>query len=404
MNRANVIGPVARGSRRGSPRAASGSDGTSGPAAPGRASGPRAGPRPSTSRSPGPTRVWPPRTIGIGASRADARQGPQPRIGDPVGQQEVAREAVLGAGPASARRRRTGGRGGPAVDERRVAELGEDACRGRSGPSRSRSSPRLGADRTLARRRGVRKPRSSTRARVRDAVERSSQARPPAEARPATTSSRVGSRLIGGDAGQRASRTTAVETPGGADRGVGAGRGRRGRRRAASRGRPGAASDRGGRRPRSRPTRRASAAGRCRRRGRAASASARRSRRSRRRRPSSGCSASAVPGRPAGRRDERAAVGRRGQRDAARSRGRRRPSAGDRPDQRLGGAAPNDRGPAPRSSTIAASAPAAAKPAACRSAFARADRRRAHRSAGPAPGAARGWKMMAATRCHAARV
>ena len=95
--------------------------------------------------------------------------------------------------PASlARRRRTGGRAAPGCRRARRRRARPGRSPSASGPSRSRSRPRLErAGRWPAAR--VRNPRSSISARVRDAVDRSSQARPPADTRPATTSSRRGS-------------------------------------------------------------------------------------------------------------------------------------------------------------------------------------------------------------------
>ena len=62
---------------------------------------------------PGPTSVWPPSRIGIGAPRPTRSASREPRIGDPVGEEQVRGEAVLGRAASAPRRRRGGGRAGP---------------------------------------------------------------------------------------------------------------------------------------------------------------------------------------------------------------------------------------------------------------------------------------------------
>ena len=117
MNRANVIGPVAR-SRRGSPPSRTGSDGDVERPRPASRLRSIGGLAPRRAGAPGPTRLWPPRTIGIGASRADGRQRPEPRVGDPLGA-AAGRSRSDPRRPASrARRRRSDGRGGRGVSTR----------------------------------------------------------------------------------------------------------------------------------------------------------------------------------------------------------------------------------------------------------------------------------------------
>ena len=152
MNRANVIGPSRaisawiRATRSASSPTASRSGCGVAPQArrgvhhvrpPGRP--------PMTSRTPGPTSVWPPSRIGIGAAAADVVSSAQPRIGD------RARRAAgpMRSGPrrraSGSRRRRAGGRGAPGC--RRSPR--RDSCArwlpSDPGPSRSISAPRTEA-------------------------------------------------------------------------------------------------------------------------------------------------------------------------------------------------------------------------------------------------------------------
>ncbi len=193
MNRANVIGPSRRISSR--MRSASGSscptDARSGG---GTRRRPGSGPcqvhvRPMMSRGPGPTSVCPPRRIGIGAADGGGRQGVQPRVRDPVGEQQVRREPVLRVRPERLVRAESMGEEDARVDDGGVAQpghvvaerLGAVPVEERAQDGRGRSSVRR------RRRRACPAPRS--RARVRDAVWRSSQARVAEEVRPAMSSS-----------------------------------------------------------------------------------------------------------------------------------------------------------------------------------------------------------------------
>ena len=252
---------------------------------------------------PGPTREWPPRRIGIGAAAAARGQLAQPRIVDraPASRRSDAKRSS-GRRPGRLVARRAGGRGGPAVDDAPHRRARPGRSPRASGPSRSRSSPRIdrgrradGAERPASSRASeldARSPRSSTSARTRQ------RARAPASPGWPPTSGR---RRRARPGGRRAIVRTAPRT--GARRAAaggqvrlaggqrpGRGHGRPGSRRAASRGPRQPPAARAGRRPDRRPTPRASAAGRCRpgRSGsRPRSASPRRG--ARRRPPSSGC-------------------------------------------------------------------------------------------------------------------
>ena len=204
MNRANGIGPSRRISSRiardevrvapgerpesaGTSRRSSAPDAVLGPSLIGAGRGPAG--------RPGPTRVWPPSTTGIGRVAAGLVSVAQPRVADPFGKQQVGREAVLGRGPAGlsaprrwASRTRLSTRAASprrarccrAPRARRVEEQAEHR-RGRRWPST---------------RRRCRSPRSSTRARVRDAVALRARRASPREARPATTSSACESETV----------------------------------------------------------------------------------------------------------------------------------------------------------------------------------------------------------------
>ena len=290
--------------------------------------------RPADARAgrPGPTSVWPPSRIGIGAvdgGRGQLRAATDRRSRS--GEQQVRGEAVLGRRPARLVGAEPVGEEDPAVDDRRVGELGQvRAERPRAVAVEQRAEDRR-PDRALLRRRGSggRAPRPS--ARVREAVWRFE----PGEAR------------RGGPAGDEelARRSAAVaRTAASAARRAGTSRSRRasvskrrprrpsGRGRAARRGRPRAASGAEVVRPvRRRSSSEPARQGVVGRRGRAASASGLGAARSRRRPPSSGCSRGPAARRTRGRRDERRAIGRPARAGSRRSRGRRaRPAA--RPD------------------------------------------------------------------------
>ena len=206
MNRAKVSGPFASISAR-IRSTRTGSDGGSGRVSGGsrRSSGRMSISRPgpecrSASRSPGPTRVCPPRRIGIGAFSGRERECAQPRIGDAIREEEVGGEPVLRARPARFVRPEAMGEEHARVDQRRLAELGRAWRRARPGRRGRRSAPRtdrggrFGVGRSSgpsarARRALARSPRSSTSARTRAAVLRSSQRSVVALVRPVTTSS-----------------------------------------------------------------------------------------------------------------------------------------------------------------------------------------------------------------------
>ena len=113
----------------------------------------------------------------------------QPRVGDPVGEQQIRREPVLRVRPERLVRARADGRAGRACrrwPHRPAGPGGHRTTRGRPGrgapPGRTRPAAVRG-------RRPARRPRSSMSARVREAVWRSSQARVVDEVRPAMSSS-----------------------------------------------------------------------------------------------------------------------------------------------------------------------------------------------------------------------
>ena len=151
------------------------------------------------------------------------RELAQPWVADPVREQEVGIEPVLGRGPGAPRRRRAGERGAPGSRSghrrrpRRHGEPGDPApSRSSSSPSKLRGGRRFGRP-SSAPAADVRRPRSSTRARVRDRVCRSSQRRSAAEVRPATSSSALGSAAIARSAVRR-SRTAPADAGSGPGR------------------------------------------------------------------------------------------------------------------------------------------------------------------------------------------
>ena len=317
MNRANVIGPprcdlgadprderrVARGRRRG-PCA-----GIAGVA--GRVHGAPL-PAPGRAGCPGPTSVWPPRTIGTGASAAGARQGLA----------ATDRRSVRGAagprrsGPprraSAARRRRAGGRAGRGCRQRRVAELGRQRAERRRAVA---VEQRAKHGRRRPRRRGAPRGRCAVpQAALLDQRPHPAAVRSLEPGQPAAPTSgrrraarRARSRgdrarrrrdavVTGRVVDVRRTRRPSTAAPAAAARGRAA---RRCRRQAATRRR---SRDRGRRRA---PP--ASAAGRCRTAG-PAGRRGRRRRRSRRRPPSSGCSRARPAASSRGGRDERPPV------------------------------------------------------------------------------------------------
>ena len=200
---------------------------------------------PSTSRSPGPTRVWPPRSDRDRRVADGRRQRPQPRIGDPVRQQQVAREAVLGARPAPLVRAEPVGEQDPAVDRgprRRARSAARRGPRGHRGRAAGRGSSGPGAAPAGAS--GSRAPRSGPGSGTRCGLP--ARRGRGAEARPATRSSRDAIRGGRPDSGERGPQGGDVEVAAGEGL-EGPSRRPSGPRPAASPGRPGAASDRGGR-------------------------------------------------------------------------------------------------------------------------------------------------------------
>ena len=115
-----------------------------------------------SSRTPGPTSVCPPRTTGIEA-RPRRRQGAEPRVDDPIGEQEVGREPVLGRRPGTlvhaepmgeenARcRRAPRPRAGRGSRRTRRARRGRGAGRGPSGAAGAGVDRSACASRLLAR-------------------------------------------------------------------------------------------------------------------------------------------------------------------------------------------------------------------------------------------------------------
>ena len=150
---------------------------------------------PTTSRSPGPTSVWPPSRIGIGrrgGGRASASRSHGSAIR--VGEQQVRREAVLGGRPARLVRARAGGRAGPACRRSRrrrsAARWSPERARPVAVEQRARARD---AGRPLARpapRAEGRAPRQRARARRRRALE-------PGERRRRTSGRRRGARPRG---------------------------------------------------------------------------------------------------------------------------------------------------------------------------------------------------------------
>ena len=150
--------------------------------------GPVTGARPSARRMPGPDQRVAAEDDRDRRVAGGGGQLAQPRVGDPVRQQEVGREPVLGCRP--------GGLVGPeavreqhaAVDERRVAERCDVPAQRRPGRRARGAAPStLAGGRWPARL--VRRPRSSISARTRARVARSSHRSVAAEVRPATSSS-----------------------------------------------------------------------------------------------------------------------------------------------------------------------------------------------------------------------
>ena len=113
---------------------------------------------------------------------------PQPRVGDALGEEQVARRAVLERRPAALVRAEPVGQQDPAVDDRRIAPAAPGADRA-TPVRRARGAPRGRTPAAAGRRRPCagRAPRRATR--VRDAVAVSSQAMVVADVRPATSSS-----------------------------------------------------------------------------------------------------------------------------------------------------------------------------------------------------------------------
>ena len=221
---------------------------------------------------------------GWAPSAAAARQVAQPRVGDPVGEEQVGREAVLGdrpgtlvgargdgrAGRACRRwRRRRAGRGGRPATRARPVQQGArarwPAVAGPAGSCAGRAPRRAHACAPLRRARARRGSPGDVRPATRTSARGSATT-----ARTAASRASTGARSVGAD---RARPSTAeqdeVERPVDVD----------------ARG----AIDGAGRRRRSRHARRASAAARCRWAGRAASPARRGRGRSPRCRRSSGC-------------------------------------------------------------------------------------------------------------------
>ena len=135
-----------------------------------------------TSRTPGPTSEWPPSRIGICAVPAGRRSARAARDRRSRPAEQVRREAVLGRGPARLVGAQPVRKQDPAVDEGRVAELGQPGAERRRAVAveeqpRSERGGRWGGptgDRDG--RLDDRRPRSSTRARTRQRALPSSQA------------------------------------------------------------------------------------------------------------------------------------------------------------------------------------------------------------------------------------
>ena len=173
------------------------------------------------SRIPGPTSVWPPRRIGIGAAAAAAVSVGQPRIvdlrrrrGDRTrsGPRRAARPPRRAPSRWASRTRR--------VDDGRVAELGQPVARAR--PGRRRPAPSRGPTAVVAgssaeagileRQRAAtpRSPRSSTSARTRHRA----CALQPAQRWPPTPARRRPARRAGRRAIARTASTTGAEACG----------------------------------------------------------------------------------------------------------------------------------------------------------------------------------------------
>ena len=237
---------------------------------------------------PGPTRVWPPRRIGIGAVGRRRASAAQPRVGDPLRQQQVGGEPVLGGRPARLVGARADGRAGPGCRRAPRRRAGPGAPRAtRAGPSRTIRAARRATERRPAAGPSSRaRPQAALldeRARPRRRCAARASASVAADVRPATSSSARGSAATARTPASRARRGRDVDRDAASPRDRRAARGRAGRRC-----RRRAASGAAGRRPRSRRAPRASAAARCRRAG-PGSPGASRPRRWRRRRRSSGC-------------------------------------------------------------------------------------------------------------------